>query len=598
MLATARRSDTIILTFHCKVKMLTNLDTRLHAQAISIVSKQCKKQKQYSLFLLFSFSLLFNQIVCKGRTVALQKELVADLVGDYLFTDSAFIDRLYAGNRNAFEKAFDEVKYFCRMATAGSKEAKQMEKVKKAFEDAYRQDAKNTADDGGVRYDISDHAETQFTANEIQAIQSVGRKSINQFNSNDIAVTQKFAEKYWQEMGTKSPFYRAWFGDWRVKDSTLIQIASKQSDTRTDHINKDTGWIIRNSSKVHDETKKHHSIKNREAVPYLAYIDEIIENAVLLDTESLGKKKSENSLLMHYLYAVADIGNGPEVLKLHVEEMYNPGKRNTGQRAYALQNIEKAFVAHGGVQGKTSSPRSSATNATSTVADLFVLVKRMDASFAPNNSSKIVNADGTPKVMYHGTRAENGDFYVFDASKAVKKGGLGLRAMGKGNYFTAKKLDGTERYGSRVITAYLDIKNPFVYNGGGSFYSQVTSELGLDPKIGADALQQEMRKRGYDGVVQYDSNGEISIAVTFDSNQIKSATDNIGTFDGDNPDIRYSVSSQEELAPVRKDLRPDRIYGSDVELAPVRQDVQAQTETEERGEYDDLPFEMPEGIGQ
>jgi hypothetical protein len=90
--------------------MLTNLDTRLHAQAISIVSKQCKKQKQYSLFLLFSFSLLFNQIVCKGRTVALQKELVADLVGDYLFTDSAFVDRLYTGNRNAFEKIFDEVK--------------------------------------------------------------------------------------------------------------------------------------------------------------------------------------------------------------------------------------------------------------------------------------------------------------------------------------------------------------------------------------------------------------------------------------------------------------------------------------------------------
>lgn len=150
-----------------------------------------------------------------------------------------------------------------------------------------------------------------------------------------------------------------------------------------------------------------------------------------------------------------------------------------------------------------------------------------------------MNVDGTPKVMYHGTRAENGDFYVFDSSKAVKKGGLGLRAMGKGNYFTAKKLDGTERYGSRVIPAYLDIKNPFVYNGGNDFRTQVTNALGLDPKIDDDALQQEMRNRGYDGVVQYDSNGEVSIAVTFDSNQIKSATDNIGTFDGSNPDIRY-----------------------------------------------------------
>lgn len=40
--------------------------------------------------------------------------------------------------------------------------------------------------------------------------------------------------------------------------------------------------------------------------------------------------------------------------------------------------------------------------------------------------------------------------------------------------------------------------------------------------------------------MQYDANGEVSIAVAFDSTQIKSATDNIGTFDGRNPDIRYS----------------------------------------------------------
>lgn len=91
-----------------------------------------------------------------------EEELVADLVGDYLFTDSAFVDRLYTGNRNAFEKIFDEVKYLCRVATAGSKEAKQLEKVKKAFEDAYRQDAKNTADDGGVRYSLNSNAKSEL----------------------------------------------------------------------------------------------------------------------------------------------------------------------------------------------------------------------------------------------------------------------------------------------------------------------------------------------------------------------------------------------------------------------------------------------------
>ena len=80
----------------------------------------------------------------------------------------------------------------------------------------------------------------------------------------------------------------------------------------------------------------------------------------------------------------------------------------------------------------------------------------------PAHASKVVNADGTPLVMYHGTKAENGDFTVFDYSKAVKKGGIGLKVLGKGNYFTSKPLNDSERYGSRAISAYLDIKNPFV----------------------------------------------------------------------------------------------------------------------------------------
>ena len=70
------------------------------------------------------------------------KELTADLVGDYLFTDTEFINNLSTNHRNVFQKIYDEVKYLCKVATAGSKEARQLEKVKKAFEDAYRADSK------------------------------------------------------------------------------------------------------------------------------------------------------------------------------------------------------------------------------------------------------------------------------------------------------------------------------------------------------------------------------------------------------------------------------------------------------------------------
>ena len=169
----------------------------------------------------------------------------------------------------------------------------------------------------------------------------------------------------------------------------------------------------------------------------------------------------------------------------------------------------------------------------------------------PEKASKVVDTDGTPLVMYHGTKAENGDFTVFDYSKAVKKGGLGLKALGKGNYFTSKPLDGSERFGSRVIKAYLSIKNPFVYDASNgdavSLAEQVAKKTGANTKgLGHDALQDKMRELGYDGVIEYRRDGSVSIAVTFDSTQIKSATDNIGTFDGNEPDIRYSKRNVDE----------------------------------------------------
>lgn len=86
----------------------------------------------------------------------IEQELVADLVGDYLFSDPDFIRNLSTEHRNVFDKLFAEVKYLCKVATAGSKEGRQLEKVKKAFEEAYRTETKNPTAEGGVKYALGD----------------------------------------------------------------------------------------------------------------------------------------------------------------------------------------------------------------------------------------------------------------------------------------------------------------------------------------------------------------------------------------------------------------------------------------------------------
>ena len=89
----------------------------------------------------------------------INKELTADLVGDYLFQDSDFIRKLSTENRNVFQKIYDEIKYLYKVATAGSKEARELERVKKIFDDIYRESGKAKTEakpgtDGNVKFSL------------------------------------------------------------------------------------------------------------------------------------------------------------------------------------------------------------------------------------------------------------------------------------------------------------------------------------------------------------------------------------------------------------------------------------------------------------
>lgn len=143
----------------------------------------------------------------------------------------------------------------------------------------------------------------------------------------------------------------------------------------------------------------------------------------------------------------------------------------------------------------------------------------------PNTASKVVNSDGTPKVVYHGT---NGQFHVFQS--------------GKGEYWFSESDDYAEammeeRGGGEVKAVYLNMKNP--YN------AKLSPGQFSDPSFERPILDYA-KKNGYDGVIiendTDDPMAKDTFYVVFNNTQIKSATDNVGTFDGQNPDIRYSIS--------------------------------------------------------
>ena len=75
----------------------------------------------------------------------IDSELAADLVGDYLFTDKNFVTNL-SKNKKLFQRIFDEIKYLWKVATAGSKEKRQLEEIKHLFEQVYKADVKAESD--------------------------------------------------------------------------------------------------------------------------------------------------------------------------------------------------------------------------------------------------------------------------------------------------------------------------------------------------------------------------------------------------------------------------------------------------------------------
>lgn len=166
----------------------------------------------------------------------------------------------------------------------------------------------------------------------------------------------------------------------------------------------------------------------------------------------------------------------------------------------------------------------------------------------PENASKVVNEDGTPKVVYHGTGS---DFNIFDKSQQGKN-----YYQGEGGFFFTTNKRSAENYGTissedkngRVVEAYLSIQKPYEVTSYGD-YVQAPAEMYDDHR---EEYLSEAEIQECDGIIVH---GELStMYVVFEPSQIKSATDNIGLFDRRNPDIRYSLKSTSSIDEQNKKL--------------------------------------------
>jgi hypothetical protein len=155
--------------------------------------------------------------------------------------------------------------------------------------------------------------------------------------------------------------------------------------------------------------------------------------------------------------------------------------------------------------------------------------------------SKVVDEDGAPLVVYHGTAA---DFDQFSPER------IGSNfSISRGGFFFVSSEEAAWNYAEdaadeqeeielepRVFSVYLALENPLILKASHDRWP----DMYFDDN--ADAILRRAHRGNHDGVIvhgidPYSDNEPRSIYIAFEPTQIKSATANAGTFDPEDPSI-------------------------------------------------------------
>ncbi len=182
--------------------------------------------------------------------------------------------------------------------------------------------------------------------------------------------------------------------------------------------------------------------------------------------------------------------------------------------------------------------------------------------------SKVVDANGEPMVVYHGSA---GDFNTFDGAKASTASMHATAYIGHyfsvspevASSFVPQNRDMTTwpntvgpQAGGNVMPVYLAIKNPYEMSIA-EFRAMVPGGRGRDGIRQSEAIRAKLESEGHDGIrIPGDLALKDTMAgdewsaetwIAFEPTQIKSAIGNDGNFDANNSDIRFSRDEDASL---------------------------------------------------
>ena len=535
----------------------------------------------------------------------IENELTADLIGDYLFMDSDFVNRLSTEKPGLFKRIFEEIKYLLKTATAGSKQARELEKVKRTFEKAYREI--EVSADSEVRYSLKkdedgnlfvDVEEDIFAEKSGESVARIIQRVISERFDNLIKVN---GQQIQINKTTNDEFRRSNSANALMENPSQAYDDKLRTIVNADEIlSAARNWIGEKNKHIRKDDIIEFARGNVSyRVGENGYVADVIVGirkngaAVLYDLVNIYDKKIAEAPV-----TMASNKSSQRRQDVSTEDTVSQENENVKYSA-SDKNLEvDQILPH--TNGASEIKRSTSDNSIPQIEENASGKQQYSVSDSTGRQlsegqreyfkdSKVRDENGALKPVYHGTKAE---FTEFDISKNR------VITFGNGFYFGENQEAVNTHYagdGGRVMEVYLDIKNPFVIEQSqlkdiDSVPSVIMETLGVEG-VTKYNIMQVLKEHGYDGI-HYRNKGN-DVYVAYSPEQIKAVDNQNPT---ENQDINLSLSETSvDIGPIGKN-----VYGKDIaleEIAPVQQNIPKTEENAPVGqEYS--PDELPtwEGV--
>lgn len=347
-----------------------------------------------------------------------------------------------------------------------------------------------------------------------------------------------------QWLQVRTPNFKKWFGDWEKEAwakaamdflertapvaNLTGQEFQKDGVKLTDKVpayfksignvarNDELGDVVLDLKGVEDSIA--HGVGRLKSAAFMA-VPDVIEKGFIFNREENWKERGWNTAV---IVAPVKIGEEDYVCEVVV-------KKVRGQQRFYLHEVEIKKTLDGVFKSVANSGNAS---------QVSKLIIGKHLAEVKGNVSKVVDENGEPLVVYHGTES---DFFEFKHGKAVGSGDK-FGYLGEAFYATNDE-DVAQTYGDRVIPIFLNLKNPYVVNDPAFTSPHSAGSFAKSLNVSTDKVSDLLKSQGYDGVIAKDEDMDYIEYAAYKSNQIKSATDNIGTY-SENPDIRWREVSE------------------------------------------------------